>query len=72
MPARRPLPDTALADLARHAFLLGLEHGRERPAPISAGALMPLLGINHVIYRKKMRQVYGAGFDISQLHIGGK
>lgn len=66
-------PDDVLADLARLAFQLGLEHGRTRASPIDRHALQAHLrdswpdSANRIVHLRKLRQVYGAGFDISAI-----
>ena len=68
--------DMLLQNMATMAFSLGLEHGRKHSRPIDSEALMHELRSTHhykqeiewrVIHRAKLRQVYGAGFDISSI-----
>lgn len=62
-----------LATYAHKAFLLGMLDGMQRASPRSSLDLMTDLlpaGAQYRVYhRKKFRQVYGAGFDISRMHV---
>lgn len=69
-------PDNMLLrGMAEMAFGLGLEHGRKRSKPIDSERLLGDLKLAYlhssadvefrVIHRLKLRQVYGAGFDIT-------
>lgn len=62
------LTDAQLTKLAAKAFRLGLEHGRQLPGPLGAGAVLSHLGITtcRIVHRRKIRQVYGAGYDITR------
>lgn len=69
--------DDQLAALADKAFRLGLQHGRRMSGPVDAYQIMLLLGHadsqRRKFHTKKLRQVYGAGFDISfAMHTGIK
>ncbi len=67
--------DTLLRSMAGVAFALGLEDGKVHSAPRSSEWLMRRLRNDYseedytwrIIHRKKLRQVYGAGFDISKI-----
>lgn len=64
------MSDQELTGLAAKAFLIGLKDGRELAGPITADKLiMELPGHPHrLIHARKLRQVYGAAFDIMQAH----
>lgn len=61
------MTDDVLCDLAREAFKMGLEDGRLLANPISARKLWEVLPWHSQqrFHTKKMRQVYGAGFDLA-------
>lgn len=63
------LSDVELADIARAVFLQGLRDGATLSAPHTAEHLMFWLPpYDHRIgHKKKLRQVYGAGFDIAAM-----
>jgi len=61
--------DAQLTKLAGRAFRLGLEHGRTLSGPVDSVEVMIHLNVTahfRIFHRKKLRQVYGAGFDISR------
>lgn len=64
------LTDKELCDFAHMAFSFGLSDGRTRSKPIDSEALMHRLfpvGWNGLkVHRWKLRQVYGAGYDIAR------
>ena len=64
------MSDQELAGVAAKAFLIGLKDGRELAGPITADKLMMALpGHPHrIMHSKKLRQVYGAAFDIMKGH----
>jgi hypothetical protein len=64
--------DLQLSQLARSAFHLGLLDGRERLKPRDRYELKNYFqgnwpaDANRIVHTRKIRQVYGAGFDISR------
>lgn len=66
--------DDELSDIARAAFMLGLADGRTLSGPINSFKVLAFLetlpikanGDKLKMHRIKIRQVYGAGFDIAQ------
>jgi hypothetical protein len=62
--------DTQLTVLAARAFVLGLRDGRTLSSPRRGGAVIRDLtksgDVWRNIHRVKLRQVYGAGFDIAK------
>jgi hypothetical protein len=75
MDAMNDIPRDELVAYAESAFGLGLAHGATRATPISSKQLKadilsiyPSTADRYVwrkIHRLKLRQVYGAGFDIA-------
>ncbi len=66
------LPDSSLALIASAAFMLGLTDGRagaERAATkdvfVAIMASFPKVKSSRNVDRKKVRQVYGAGYDVA-------
>jgi hypothetical protein len=62
--------DDQLADCARAAFLLGLADGRQRSKPRRRDEVVEIARLAYQrrkIHAAKIRQVYGAGFDLSNL-----
>ncbi len=60
-----------LGKLAAEAFALGLKHGGTQAGPIDSARLAAFLrmpGVRLTIERRKIRQVYGAAFDIAATH----
>jgi len=67
------LSDARLGELAAFAFRRGLDDGRTTSNPKPAAEVWRLLmtgcaapADRRIIHTKKLRQVYGAGFDISR------
>lgn len=65
--------DDTLADFAGQCFRLGLSHGRreDMSTPITADALMAVVPMlnqfdRRLYHKRKLRQVYGAGYDIAR------
>lgn len=59
-----------LAAFAHKAFLLGMTDGMQRKSPrdsrtVVKDVLPPLTGYR-IFHRLKLRQVYGAGFDVAR------
>jgi hypothetical protein len=70
------MSDQRLSQLAALAFIRGLEDGRKGSTPATADALMQTLRdeIGRIVtwriyHKRKLRQVYGAGFDISRMSL---
>jgi len=70
LPDMLDMSDQQLADIAATVFLRGLKDARELSGPITANKLMELLpGYPHrLIHKRKLRQVYGAAFDMMKGH----
>jgi hypothetical protein len=64
----KELSDNALSDLAARVFRQGLIDGRALSFPRDRGAVMLLLPTHErtILHARKLRQVYGAGYDISR------
>ncbi len=64
------MDDDQLAAIADKAFRLGLHDGRTLRQPITADKLWGLLPQypRRVMHSVKIRQVYGAGFDIGSMN----
>lgn len=64
------MTDDELAVYASRAFRIGLAHGRKHAKPITANQLAYLLELpaRRIVHTRKIRQVYGAGFDIGTIN----
>lgn len=70
----KPLPDMVemtdneLASAAGIVFRAGLKDGREKSFPRSRDAVMLLIPPypRRIFHARKLRQIYGAGYDISR------
>jgi len=63
------LSDDRLTAIAAKAFQLGLADGREFSSPRTSHELIDVVAASYerlIVHRNKLRQVYGAGFDISK------
>lgn len=57
------------ADVAHAAFILGMEDGLVLSKPRTAATIinqLPPIPDGRMVHTHKLRQVYGAGFDIAQ------
>jgi hypothetical protein len=70
LPDMLDMSDQQLADIAATVFLRGLKDARELSGPITADKLMEWLpGYPHrLMHNRKLRQVYGAAFDMMKAH----
>jgi len=66
-----PASDQLFIRLATSAFRMGLADGRTWARPRDSHEVMRAIGASipdqRVLHRTKLRQVYGAGFDIARL-----
>ena len=70
LPAMEKLTGDTWADLATRAFVMGMMDAESLSKPIDSHALMAALPgyPARTGHRMKLRQIYGAGFDIQKLN----